>query len=97
MAAVALPSQSDDGKMALVGTTVQRVSFEDLARWPDDGRRYELYDGEVVVVPAPAPRHQRAASHAFEVLREYARRAGITIYSIGFRLHDWSARRKLTA
>ena len=24
-----------------------RVSFADLERWPDDGRRYELYDGEV--------------------------------------------------
>ena len=35
-----------------------RVSYADLERAPEDGRRYELYDGEVFVVPAPAPRHQ---------------------------------------
>ena len=27
-----------------------RVSFADLEQWPEDGRRYELYDGEVYVV-----------------------------------------------
>ena len=41
--------------MALMGTTASKVSYADLAQWPDDGRRYELYDGEVVVVPAPVP------------------------------------------
>jgi len=30
-----------------------RVSYAEVARWPDDGRRYELYDGEAIVVPAP--------------------------------------------
>jgi hypothetical protein len=35
------------------------VSYADLERMPEDGRRYELYDGEVFVVPpAPLPRHQ---------------------------------------
>ena len=32
----------------------------------------------------------------FEETLDYARRAGITVYSIGFRLNDTSARRKLT-
>ena len=32
----------------------------------------------------------------FDETLEYARRAGITIYSIGFRLNDFAARRKLT-
>ena len=35
-----------------------RVSFADLERAPEDGRRYELYDGEAYVIPAPMPRHQ---------------------------------------
>ena len=32
----------------------------------------------------------------FDETLEYARRAGITIYSIGFRLNDWGARKKMT-
>ena len=30
-----------------------RVSLADLERAPEDGRRYELYDGEAFVVPTP--------------------------------------------
>jgi len=53
-----------------------RVSYAELARWPDDGRRYELYDGEAIVVPAPNFRHQRILVRVMELLREYEHRAG---------------------
>ena len=53
-----------------------RVSYAELARWPDDGRRYELYDGEAIVVPAPNWRHQRILNNLFEILREHERRSG---------------------
>jgi Uma2 family endonuclease len=36
-------------------------TVEDLERMPDDGRRYELIDGMLIVSPAPGPPHQRAA------------------------------------
>ena len=41
--------------MSAVKRVGGRVSFADLERAPEDGRRYELYDGEVVVVPTPIP------------------------------------------
>ena len=62
--------------------TNQRVTFAELQAWPDDGRRYELYDGGVVVSPTPFPRHQRVASHIGDVLRGYERRSGGLVFSV---------------
>jgi Uma2 family endonuclease len=59
-----------------------RVTFAELQQWPDDGRRYELYDGEVIVVPSPFPRHQRVASHVGVVIEEYERTHGGTTFII---------------
>ena len=48
-----------------------RVSYADLQQAPEDGRRYELYDGEVFVVPAPIPRHQLAVQNLVDRFRSY--------------------------
>jgi Uma2 family endonuclease len=62
--------------MRLMEATDPRVTFAELQQWPDDGRRYELYDGEVIVVPSPFGRHQRVALSIAEVLRDYERATG---------------------
>ena len=36
-----------------------RLTYDDLAALPDDGRRHELIDGEHYVTPSPNTRHQR--------------------------------------
>jgi Uma2 family endonuclease len=41
----------------------------DLARMPDDGRRYEIIDGVLIVSAAPGRVHQRAAFELAVVLR----------------------------
>ena len=46
-------------------TTLPRsrpLTAADLELMPDDGHRYELLDGTLVVTPSPAPRHQLASS-----------------------------------
>jgi Uma2 family endonuclease len=59
-----------------------RVSFADLERWPEDGRRYELYDGEVYVVPSPIPLHQMVSAHLYLALQEYTRaHGGVVLYA----------------
>jgi Uma2 family endonuclease len=56
--------------------TGQRVSYSDLEQWPDDGRRYELYDGEVYEVPSPLLLHQYVAGQLHLALAAYTHRHG---------------------
>ncbi|HEX8001781.1 MAG TPA: Uma2 family endonuclease [Mycobacteriales bacterium] len=41
-------------------SAADRLTRRDLAALPDDGRRYELVDGLLLVSAAPSPLHQRA-------------------------------------
>ena len=36
-------------------TTRYTWTYDEYARLPDDGNRYEVIDGEVLVTPAPTP------------------------------------------
>lgn len=42
---------------------------DDLDRVPDDGNRYELIEGEIVMSPSPRTRHQVIAANLFTLLR----------------------------
>ena len=66
--------------MAAMTAVNPRVNFAELQQWPDTECRYELYDGEIVVVPAPFPRHQRVAQHITEVLTDYERAVGGLVF-----------------
>ena len=42
--------------------TPAKLTYEDFLRFPDDGLRHELIDGEHYVTPSPATVHQRLVS-----------------------------------
>lgn len=49
--------------------TTEGLTIADLEAMPDDGHRYELLGGSIVVNAAPAPRHQRASGVLNDLLR----------------------------
>ncbi len=51
-----------------------RWTADRRAALPDDGRRYEIIDGELFVTPSPSVRHQRAALALAVRLRAYLMR-----------------------
>jgi Uma2 family endonuclease len=68
--------------MAPMKAAYPRVSFADLEKWPEDGRRYELYDGEVYEVPSPFPVHQMVSAKLHLALAGYVREhGGIVLYA----------------
>ena len=66
--------------MAPVRVVRPRVSYVDLQQSPEDGRRYELYDGDVFVVPAPIPLHQLVAHRFADELQTYGRQHGGLVF-----------------
>jgi Uma2 family endonuclease len=42
-----------------MSVVTHRYSYADLLKTPDDGNRYEILDGELIVSAAPVKRHQR--------------------------------------
>ncbi|GAA0824672.1 Uma2 family endonuclease [Streptosporangium amethystogenes subsp. fukuiense] len=47
-------------------------TVDDLLDFPDDGNRYELFDGSLLVSPPVTPRHQYALSRLARILQDAA-------------------------
>jgi len=50
-----------------------KLTYEDYVDLPDDGRRYEILDGDLEVSPAPAPKHQAVLGNLFWILHGHVR------------------------
>ena len=46
-------------------------TYDDYARLPDNGMRYEVIEGDLYMSPAPRPRHQRAVGRLYTKLANY--------------------------
>lgn len=55
---------------------VQRYTIEDLESFPDDGKRYELLDGVLLVTPQAAMKHQLVASRIQALLAQVIQTPG---------------------
>lgn len=58
-------------------TSAKLMTADELLNMPDDGRRYELIDGELIELPPPPGfLHGSVAGNAYWELRDFARRSG---------------------
>jgi Uma2 family endonuclease len=53
--------------------------YSDYARLPDDGNRYEVIDGELLVTPSPSPQHQRIMARLTIALDAYVEHHGLGV------------------
>jgi Uma2 family endonuclease len=51
--------------------TATRMTYEEFMALPDDGKHYELIEGELVLNPAPNLRHQAIIGNLYFALRPY--------------------------
>ncbi|MEW1845100.1 Uma2 family endonuclease [Nonomuraea angiospora] len=63
-------------------------SVEDLFTFPDDGNRYELFNGSLLISPLPTVPHQRAVSCAMRVLDREVPRDLTPLMGVGVRASD---------
>ncbi len=47
------------------------LTYDDYAALPNDGKRYEIIEGDLFVTPAPRPKHQKAIGNLYWILRAY--------------------------
>lgn len=53
------------------------LTADDLEAFPEDGNRYEIIDGELIVSAAPSRMHQRVLLRLVLVMAEYAESVGL--------------------
>jgi Uma2 family endonuclease len=57
-----------------IQTDRHKLTYEDYRLLPDDGRRYELIDGDLVISPSPKTKHQRIARTLLTALDNFLKR-----------------------
>jgi Uma2 family endonuclease len=71
-------------------STTERFTSADLALMPDDGKRYEIIEGELYVSRQPGFEHQYACGQLFRFLEEWGerRKSGVAIVAPGLVFAD---------
>jgi Uma2 family endonuclease len=62
---MSIPMRIPEGKIVL--------TYEDYALLPNDGKRYEILQGELAVTPAPSTKHQTASVNLTVLLTQHIR------------------------
>ena len=67
----------------------RKLDYSDLQVTPDDGKRYELVRGEILVTPSPSPVHQRISKRLQRQLEAYFERRSMgEVFNAPIDLHE---------
>ena len=56
-----------------------RLTYEDYCLLPNDGKRYEIIDGELLVTPSPLTRHQLVVTNLVFYLVDFVKKHGLGV------------------
>ncbi len=56
---------------AVPGHSSTRLTYADYVRFPDDGLRHEIIEGQDYVTPSPVTRHQRILGNLYHLFRNH--------------------------
>jgi len=62
--------------MPAMGLAQRRMSYSDLQQMPEDGRRFELYDGELFEMSGPILLHQAIANNLKRIIEDATAKLG---------------------
>jgi Uma2 family endonuclease len=70
-----------------------RLTYDDYCLLPNNGRRYEIIDGELFVTPSPRRAHQNVVTQLSSYLAAFVRREGrgrvyVAPFDVVFSFHD---------
>ncbi|HEV2494461.1 MAG TPA: Uma2 family endonuclease [Terriglobia bacterium] len=54
-----------------------RLTYDDYCLLPNDGKRYEIIDGELFVTPSPRRSHQKVLGNLYYYLTQFVKNTGI--------------------
>lgn len=54
-----------------------KLTYQDYRLLPDDGKRYEILDGDLYVTPSPTARHQIVSANLLSALADHVRAHGL--------------------
>ena len=72
-----IPTTAQDNAKPLASQPRLRWTTQDLEGFPDDGKRYEIIDGELFVTRAPHWEHQDLALDICTALRQWSKQTGL--------------------
>jgi len=72
---MSIPMRIPEGKIVL--------TYDDYVELPNDGKRYEILEGELAVTPAPTLKHQISSANIFKIMSRHVddNQLGIVLYA----------------